>query len=238
MEPRTLAEVVGQNFRAAREEFDLTLSSVSVALQAYGVSWTAGRLANMEAAKFVPNVQHVLLLSSAMTAATGYQVRPCDLLESDGPVAISDSVTLTSEAYADLVSGDLDSLTVGHLVDGEQRVREAFENAMKGVGPGVSGGNFDAARLRYSLADSRAAKKLNLGRNEFIGASLRRWGRLLSEETEMRAPEGATAQKKGRITRELIEELRERMDSDLAEAKNKKRTHEGPVRAGDRHGDD
>lgn len=68
------------------------------------------------------------------------------------------------------------------------------------------------AIVNMELADKRNAKKLGLSEPEFCAWSVRLWRHLMSEETERRAPENATAQKKGRITRELMEEMREAVE--------------------------
>ena len=64
------------------------------------------------------------------------------------------------------------------------------------------------AEVDFALADQRAARKLSITKDEFIDLSLKLWGSLMSERTEELATPADSAQKKGRITRELIEEMR------------------------------
>ncbi|MCG2800379.1 MAG: hypothetical protein L6367_17825 [Cellulomonas sp.] len=61
----------------------------------------------------------------------------------------------------------------------------------------------------YTLADERAARTLNRSDNELISASLKKWGRTLSAERDARAGRGASPQRLGRVTRTLLDELRE-----------------------------
>lgn len=57
------------------------------------------------------------------------------------------------------------------------------------------------------LADRRAAERLGVSLGQLVGLSLRLWGRLLSQESIARAGLDTSAQKRGRVTRELVAEL-------------------------------
>lgn len=62
------------------------------------------------------------------------------------------------------------------------------------------------------FTDERAADRLGIGLDEFRGVCIRRWGHVLTAEVDQRAEPGATAQKRGHITRALVDELREGLD--------------------------
>jgi hypothetical protein len=58
-----------------------------------------------------------------------------------------------------------------------------------------------------SLAEQRAGKKLDITPSAVAAWSLDLYGRSLDEESERRAGIGASAQKRGRMTREIIAEI-------------------------------
>ena len=65
---------------------------------------------------------------------------------------------------------------------------------------------------RSGEAEERAAKSLDVELYEVAAASAYLWGKTLSDERDARAGEGASAQKRGRITRQLMDELRTALD--------------------------
>lgn len=85
--------------------------------------------------------------------------------------------------------------------------------------PPVRGSNVDMA-LRTAIyersgeAESRAAKALGVDLSDLAIISGYLWGQSLSDERDKRSGMSATAQKRGRITRELYGELRTAIDGD------------------------
>lgn len=215
MENLTIGQVVGANVRDLRREFGLTLSDLSVQLREYGINWSTGRLSDIEVGRGTVSVHVLLSLALALTEANGrVVVPPRGLLDTDDAVVISDELTLQPESFARLVDGKLAEVTVGDAVGGVEEFRELLKSMKGKAEPGLTRGQMKDGLKSFALADERAAKKLELTKQEMVGASYRRWGRLMSQEVDARAPEGATAQKRGHITRELIAELEQHMDSD------------------------
>ncbi|MGY2744022.1 hypothetical protein [Arthrobacter sp. UYCu723] len=64
-------------------------------------------------------------------------------------------------------------------------------------------------RPGVSLAESRAAKKLSIRPLELQQRSIQLWGRSLEAEARSRAGADSTPQARGRVTRVLVDELRE-----------------------------
>lgn len=226
MDTRSLSEVIGTNARAARDDRGLTLSDVVRELRNLGVTWSPGWLSDIENGRFSPSLKVVCLLALALTEASkDNHVTPLQLLETDTPVELGEQLALTPHGFQRLLSGELDALTVGDVVGGveelgaimsaskEKRdeVAAGFRRASSASQGEPTRGEVKAAQRAFSLADANAAKKLGVTESTFVGASLALWGRLMSQETDARAPEDATAQKRGHISRGLIAELREHL---------------------------
>lgn len=214
---RSLEAVVGDNVRRWRLELGLTLNDVAVELRRLGLPWSTGRLGNIEAGRGTASLQVVLGLAVALTdaqqGAPRLHVTPRDLVASDSPVQLSGSVFLTSDGYAALWAGER-PVSAMDLVGGRERVRDRatrYLEWMESLPPGVTHEQVVEAYEHFDLADARAQKKLGLDSDDFVVWCIRLWGRVLSAEVAMRAPAGATPQKKGRITRELLAELQEAM---------------------------
>lgn len=62
---------------------------------------------------------------------------------------------------------------------------------------------------RSGLTEDRLARRLGIDRGRLAGVSFLLWGSTFSEERDRRAGPGANQQKRGRVSRELREELEE-----------------------------
>ena len=71
---------------------------------------------------------------------------------------------------------------------------------------------FRSAERSIGLAERRAGQSLDVRPLVVALASQVLWGKSLSEERDERAGISANAQRRGRITRELLTELREHID--------------------------
>ena len=75
----------------------------------------------------------------------------------------------------------------------------------------ISGGKHGSGKLdppvRGGFVDSIG--KLGMTDAEFLARSVQLWGRVLSAEVDARSDPGDSPQKRGRITRVLLDELRE-----------------------------
>ncbi|MGK4187784.1 helix-turn-helix transcriptional regulator [Rothia koreensis] len=225
MRELTIEAVLGANIKAQRERLGLTLSDVSKSLRWYGVHWSTGRLGDIEAGRGTASIQVVAMVALVLSDATpGFhdKIRPLDLLKADEPVKVGADHAMLPEYFNELMEDGLDGGQVALFTNAEDRIKNMITDmtaTFEGVGPGVSISDANEAFRRFSDVDYRNAHRLGIERNAYIGACLRLWGRLLSDETEACAPEGASAQKKGRITRVLLDQLRGqiRVDSGTAD---------------------
>lgn len=211
---RTIPQVVGVNLRTIRHQYGLTLNDVSKALRSFGFNWSTGRLGDIEAGRGSATVQMVLGLSMALSEACEEPISPLQLLRSEAPVSLDGKwLAVKGEVFERLLSGQQHSVRPGTDTPGpnEGEVLERFdallsrdEKAPETADAGASA----VLSADWDLADSRAAKRLNMRDEDFQRLCVDTWGHLLSVEVRQRADHGASPQKKGRITRQLLEELK------------------------------
>lgn len=176
----------------------------------------------MERGEGAVTVDLLLFLAYLLTELLGEVVRPADFLRSEDGIEIAPRATLKPGLAAQALEGGGGGLWTADLVEGDDHLDEALERVrirydgvnevLRPVGmTPQTAEQLGEAHRAWSLSDERAARKLGLSQGRFTAWSIRLWGRLMSAEAELRSPAGATPQKKGRITRELLAELQEAM---------------------------
>lgn len=208
---RTIPQVVGANLRAIRTEHGLTLNDVAKALRSFNLRWSTGRLGDIEAGRGSATVQMVLGLALALSEACDAPISPLRLLHSDSPVVLDgEHLAVKGDAFERLLAGRQHSINLSTDLPGptEQEVLErVFPAGALGQSREPSSGQPAPISLEWDLADSRAAKRLGMSDEAFQALCVSTWGHLLSVEVQQRAEPGASPQKKGRITRELLKAL-------------------------------
>lgn len=221
----SLAQVVGRNVRRLREAHDVKLEDIARSAQALGLRWNTARVSRIDRGEGNITLETALILALILTDVTATNVSLGALLESDEPIELAPRATLTVGTAQALARGDRIVTYRDGLVEGGEileagvlpiaQAHESYNEILRPVGVTPERTNaLNEGRAAWSLADERNARKLGLSDAEFLAWSVRLWGRLMSQETEARAPEGATAQKKGRITRDLMDDLRQQLGAD------------------------
>lgn len=200
-QPKDLAHVFGENFRAVRKQHEITLDEVARSARKYGARWTASRVGDLENGRFSVTVQNLCIASWTLSGLAGKAIAPADLVASDHPVTVAGDFAVQRNVIAETLKGEVVSLKLGDIPSAVDKLvtsaQQGFDNLSK----------FDDV----GLADRRAAKKLGVDVDQLSYLALKLWGDLLSVEVEKRAPAGASPQAKGQITRKLIEEIREEL---------------------------
>lgn len=219
MNPQRIQEVVGANLRDIREQFGITLSDVARGARDFGTPWSTGRVGDLESARGAVTVEAVIVLALTLSELSQHEISPTALLTPEGAVRIGGKASgdvppldLTAEAFRAVINGQKFSISVGDMTEeGQDRARDAMLSGIHRstavFGPGVTAGQIREARKAWSLADERAARKLGLGKETFMGQCIRVWGHLLSVEVEARSDPEDSPQKRGRVTRVLMDEL-------------------------------
>ncbi|CAN5349482.1 hypothetical protein BH09ACT8_BH09ACT8_30970 [soil metagenome] len=117
-----------------------------------------------------------------------------DLFAGDGLVAISDDAAVPLAEFRAALTGQPVKPPDGGV---SQRV-DAWNSAFR-----------RAVAAGWMESDERAIAKLGLSRSRAMTEMEQLWGQPLSAERDKRAGEDANAQRRGRVSRELIAELQE-----------------------------
>lgn len=202
--PSTLSRVVGENVKRLRKDRGASLEHFADGARFFGLPWTASTVSDIESGRRSPTLSTLLVLLAVLN---GYHnapnVRLSDLLAGSAGevVALNDAMTAVLSAVRGAVNGKPFLHDALRQPDGTTPAATtgALRNAEQWAGQQVG---------HYGLADKRAARALGLDDLDMFVQSFERWGHTLTAERDARAEDGATAQRLGRITRELVDELR------------------------------
>jgi hypothetical protein len=212
----SLAHVVGQNAKRLRGA--VSGDRLASAAHNHGLKWGTGRIADLEAGRVSPTLSTLVSLALALGDIRSEPITLAELVFCDGFVAVTGDLTLSGEALARFVSGEPVQVLIRDVPGGLDEVRELlghlekvgkdprFPNAVRSV-------SLDVHR-RSGEAEGRAAKSLGVDPYDLSKASAHLWGKSLSDERDERAGQDATAQKRGRITRQLYGELKAALNGD------------------------
>lgn len=204
---------IGGATRLIREQHGLTLDDVARHVRnRYGLSWSRSRVGDIENGRGAATVEVLVTLCAALSDLTGETITPDRLVKAGRPVEIGPGYLLGPEVLPAFLRGEAPDLhpLSGGLQGAEPDARTVAElQAALGPNPhGVSGEDAKHAYEAATLADDRAAQKLGISKAALVGYALRLWGRLLSAESAERAGEGASPQKRGRVTRDLLDAIK------------------------------
>ncbi|MEV0078048.1 hypothetical protein AB0H58_16715 [Nocardia neocaledoniensis] len=206
-----MAEVVGLNAKRLREPH--TADQMSRHARWAGLRWNSGRVADLEKGRIAPTVSNLVAVAAALRSLTGQDVTLADLVTHDGPVELNEAMTIPGARLAGYLSGDpvqrFASEEPSLTTEANESARVMREYFMGESFPDPNFGLWQNALRRTTDADERAAADLGVSVAEMLAVAVQRWGRGFSAERDYQAGEGANNQKRGRIARQLKDELRE-----------------------------
>lgn len=209
--PITVRKTIGKNVRRIRMHHGVVADQLAGQMQSLGFKWTASRVSEVERGQKPVSIEEMICLAYSLGVATGSGIRLADLWEGDFSVEISEQIYWKSGHIAELFKG--------RPVYGQQRsvlLPDIYGDgtAFGGLKPGlhVDLDIADRERMIFGVAEKRAQKKFGLTEDELRDACAKLWGRSLSTERDRRS-HGGSAQKKGHITRELMQELESYLES-------------------------
>lgn len=176
-------DIVASWLRSYRAERGLTLDQIATASHKYESGWTSATLSHMESGGSKADSLETLLI----LLATLNDLNRDDLRLSD-------------------IFIDCDAVEVG---DGFEVDEDGFFNALGGRPVDIAD-PFEHARLiplYATLAETRLANRNGVDSEALHEACMNLYGHSLDEEAAKRAGEGATPQKRGRMTRVLADEI-------------------------------
>lgn len=165
-----------------------------------------------------PTVSTLVALALALGDIRGEPIQLYELVYWDGFVSVSGDLVLSGEALAGFVSGSPVQVLIRDIPGGLDEVREVlgqvkanFDSLRSDINPRFVDLDRDLCvrvERRSGEAEQRAADALVVKMYALTLASVYLWGKSLSDERDARAGACASAQKRGRITRQLMDELK------------------------------
>jgi transcriptional regulator with XRE-family HTH domain len=194
-----LAEVIGKNAHRLRKAAELTLDQVSIATRKRGLNWSESRVADFESGRVAPNLATLVAFCLALADAGCAEVAFSELLRSETPIQINDSLLLSSE------------LVVNLLTRGQASTAPPSRMRMPGITTSVrylkETGALAELTEPSGATEERTWKALGISETELAELSATLWSKSFSEERDRRAGPGASPQKRGQVSRELRKEL-------------------------------
>ncbi|NEN04648.1 hypothetical protein G3T36_02075 [Diaminobutyricibacter tongyongensis] len=234
----TIPDAVGAFVSNVRREHGITLDQIAHAGRSYGASWSASSVSNIERGQASLTLPSLVLLAlalgdllgrplalssllgeaSVIELATGAQ-RPLnrswiDAVLAGAPVTLSparaDEDAEVDEELEEEVLNRMREARGREMTDAEKNDQVAQLLDQSQTPPERRSGS-PARAGAGTLAEERAAKKLGVTLARLQRLSKEAWGRSLEDESLRRAGRDSSPQARGRVTRVLVEELRESM---------------------------
>lgn len=203
----TLPQRVGHNLRRLRGDHSQT--TVAETSQQFGAGWRSGHISHQEAGEFKATHEVVALLQLTLTT----------LLER--PVALGELLGYDSEYLPDSETGEVDSEYWGanqpfELAPGFEVLPSDYLRFLHEDNPQllIKAANELAtlrARFNPSAQEVRIANKLGVDALTLHEYSKKLWGKGFEQARDQLAGAGASPQRKGRYSVQLLEQLREEL---------------------------
>lgn len=218
----SFSEVIGTN--AKRLRGDLSGDRLASAARRRGLNWGTGRVADLEAGRVSPTMPMLISLALALGDIRGAPIKLADLVATDQFVSVTGDLVLSGEALVHFVTDWPVQVVMRYIPGGMEEVaaliaksEEVSNRYLAALNPGFVDVDKRLAGEIYQRtgeAESRAAKALGVDEYDLAFASAFLWGRSLADERDVRSGPTATAQKRGRITRQLYDELKAAINGD------------------------
>lgn len=172
----------------------------------YGEVWDAGSIGKIEAGKYKATIQLLGILSMALSELNRTNVRISEFLQSNRVIGINKVVVALPDELLNFLADEskfVGRTRVAPSTDFEAAVTNEFRNHPNPIELGP------ASEVYHALThgDRRIARDLSLSAEAFAVWCSLLWKRPFTAERDDRAGIDASAQKRGRISRELKQEL-------------------------------
>lgn len=214
-QPIKLAVAIGQNVRHERIKAELTLDGFAVGMRAMGFRWSTSRVVELENGKVSPTLGTLIGVCNVLSGSRAFdqgRVTIEGLLPREGFIEIAKGVTFPAHQLRALYLGSAGLVQSTEREQEWQTFAATFEHDLEKA-KDLQAANWSRERVtrlldRASLADVRAAKSLGISLVELMTVAHALWDETLPAERDRRADHDASAQARGRVSRELIEEAR------------------------------
>ena len=210
----SLALVFARNARDLRINAGLKAEHVARAVTARGLTWAPSRVSELEIGRISPTLPTVMILSAAFADLLGRPVALTEWFAGDGQVALTDTTVVPLAVVRAALSGGPVGLPEPRVSATELLLQQYISDRVDPK-PLPRGRRTKLWEIwnQSGEAESRAAKALGVDPGALAELMLDTWGHTLSTERDIRSGQGANAQKRGRIARELREELRKAINN-------------------------
>lgn len=193
------------------------MEEVAIEARKLGLNWRASRIGAIEDGRFKPTLDTLAVLAIALGRARnpgmpGVTVTMEQLVHSESPIVLTDEFTVTSDDLLKWASGQRALPTP----DGAPPASftETFGDMnlppLAGHNPGSPSWKLTAAAIGsgpYSTSEERLAKRAEIHPAELRLWATHLWGCDLETHRDAIAGDDATPQKKGRVSRDLLNEI-------------------------------
>jgi len=211
----TLQKVIGGNVHRLRAQNGITQASLARAARAHGLRWHHTRVSELERGDLSLSLDTVVLLGYALQSLIEAPVTGSDLLAGDGNAQIGGVMNFPLALLRDFSNGEpfrtTDHLTPSYTNDAvESHTTDTAGEISKILGsePDQDYYRYNRRGLISAQTETKALHSLSVSPSALSALSYVAWGRTLAEERDARAQPGDSPQKVGRITRELLSDLR------------------------------
>lgn len=204
-----LADVVAVNARKLRGR--ATADELARVARSGGLNWGTGRISDLEHGRVSPTVQTLVLLAGALCVLRDESVTLADLVEHDGMIELAKGFTVSGSALQRYLRGAPVAIEPRDIPDILEAGRQAEEAAIKKLPTRLQNvESFDIYRVHKESGETEERVAKTLGVETWIveRASAFLWKSTISAERDRVAGPEATKQARGRITRQLREQLR------------------------------
>ena len=210
-----LAEVVAINARKLRG--GATADELARVARSGGLNWGTGRISDLEHGRVSPTVQTLVLLAGALTVLHNAPVTLADLVEHDGMIELAKGFTVSGRAVQRYLRGapvQIEPQDIPDILEEGRKREEADVKKLPTRLQKVKPVDIYNVYLESGETEERVAKALGVERSIVDRASALLWKSSISVERDRLAGPEASNQARGRITRQLREELRAAINGD------------------------
>lgn len=203
-------QVVGSNVRRLRLERGLTLDEIASNVRFYGLKWTTSRVIEFEKGQIPATLGTMMLVAFALGQLSNKHVRLAEMVEFDGWLELPTNTSIRSETFRAALNGAEVNLMTDSDYEQEQIDKDTSIQAadvIQEVPRGVTVHDLKFMHEYAGLADERAAKKLGMTLDEFLGYCWLIWHYPMGETAWKLAGHKASPQAVGQVSRKLIKEM-------------------------------
>lgn len=212
--------VIGENVRRIRTSVGATADDLArTAREQYGLKWSVSRVQELERGKLPVSAGLLFTLADLLAEFVGAPVALDELFSGEGYALLTPKLVVDRAAVrralaegvdfhgSDFPPLKLDPIDLSQIPSLIARAGKLYPS---GTVPAAQ--ERRALQNQVGLAEEHAARRLNLTPDAVAAWAQHLWNRSLTAERDARSLPGASPQSKGRITRDLLTEIRAARD--------------------------